>query len=126
MGTENSNGTTKRNVSPSPGPDVEIIDSSENGPPAQYANSNATNGANAIRRKFCVGAYNFVGTNSREPDGGISEAIAPQLRHDRRPETSKTMRAARSSQHRRGSLLLVVHRSEPLRTCRTDTLLRYL
>src|SRR6266852_1369765 len=99
MGTANSSGTTRRKVRPSPGPEVEIIDSSENGPPAQYANSNATNGARPIRRRFFVGAYSDVGTGGREPDGRDSEPIAPQLRQRGRLETSKTMRAALTSQH---------------------------
>src|ERR1700692_2718517 len=64
MGTANSNGTSKRNVRPSPGPEVEIIDSNENGPPAQYANSNATKDASPMRRRFFVGAYSPVGPDT--------------------------------------------------------------
>jgi hypothetical protein len=44
-----------RNVSPKPGPEPETMDSSENGPPVQYANSKATKGANPMRLRLLVG-----------------------------------------------------------------------
>src|SRR5271163_4315808 len=105
MGTANSQGTTRRNVNPSPGPEEEIIDSIAKGPPAQYANSKATNGAKPIRRRFLVGAYCDVATDWNEPDVRGSEGIAPHCARKSRSERLNTMRTGLATEYCRSPLI---------------------